>query len=177
LLNLHLVLTSPSPRRCAGRSLPRTPPPERSLPGPAAKSSRPSMPRSSRGSSRPFPAPWWSFPPRSPSRPGMRRGEILALHWSDIDEDLKTAHVRRTLQMTNDGLVYEQPKTKRSRRVVALPAFLLTQRRRDRSNRRTDAGDDARVTQPTIQWAGSKMLGCRNSVKRSVSMRLKSSAR
>jgi hypothetical protein len=35
----------------------------------------------------------------------------------------------------------------------------LTQRRRDRSNRRTDAGDDARVTQPTIQWAGSKCSG------------------
>ena len=54
---------------------------------------------------------------------GMRRGEILALRWSDVTADLTLAHVRRSIQPTASGLVFELPKTKRSRRAVALPAF------------------------------------------------------
>jgi integrase len=86
---------------------------------------------------------------------GMRRGEILALHWSDIDEDLGTAHVRRTLQMTNDGLVYEQPKTKRSRRAVALPEFLrpyLLGEREAQERRRSEMGD---------AWCEQGLVVCR----------------
>jgi integrase len=56
---------------------------------------------------------------------GMRRGEILALRWSDIADGLSAAHVRRTLQSTKGGLRFEEPKTRRSRRSVALPSFLL----------------------------------------------------
>jgi len=55
---------------------------------------------------------------------GMRRGEILALRWEDIDKDYSVARVRRTLLATNEGLVFEQPKTPRSRRAVVLPEFL-----------------------------------------------------
>lgn len=71
---------------------------------------------------------------------GMRRGEILALRWADVSSDRSVLHVRRTLQPTRDGLMFEHPKTSRSRRTVALPAFagpyldrqkLAQQRRRD----------------------------------------------
>lgn len=55
---------------------------------------------------------------------GMRRGEILALRWADIDAPRETAHVRRTLQPTAAGLIFSEPKTRRSRRAVALPRFL-----------------------------------------------------
>src|SRR6266508_5696682 len=55
---------------------------------------------------------------------GMRRGEILGLRWGDLAPDLSVAHVRRSLQATGEALVFEEPKTKRSRRSVALPAFL-----------------------------------------------------
>jgi integrase len=55
---------------------------------------------------------------------GMRRGEILALRWSDLDAARETAHVRRTVQPTSAGLVFTEPKTRRSRRAVALPRFL-----------------------------------------------------
>jgi integrase len=55
---------------------------------------------------------------------GMRRGEILALRWADIAADLSSAHVRASLQATRNGLVFERPKTARSRRAVALPVFL-----------------------------------------------------
>jgi len=55
---------------------------------------------------------------------GMRRGEILALRWSDLDADFGAVRVQRTLQPTRTGLVFEQPKTPRSRRTVLLPDFL-----------------------------------------------------
>lgn len=55
---------------------------------------------------------------------GMRRGEILALTWGDLDEEFTVARVRRTPQPTSAGLVFEEPKTRRSRRTVALPTFL-----------------------------------------------------
>jgi integrase len=74
---------------------------------------------------------------------GMRRGEILALRWSDLDPDLSVARVRRSLQPTRGGLVFEPPKTKRSRRAVMLPAFLrpyLVRQKKDQDARRTDAG-------------------------------------
>jgi integrase len=63
---------------------------------------------------------------------GMRRGEILALRWSDIDSDLSAAHVRRTLQTTTEGLRFAAPKTRRSRRSVELPAFVRPYLNRER---------------------------------------------
>jgi integrase len=64
---------------------------------------------------------------------GMRRGEILALRWSDLDVGLTVASVRRSVHPTRNGLSYELPKTKRSRRAVMLPAYLtvLLERARD----------------------------------------------
>lgn len=45
---------------------------------------------------------------------GMRRGEILALRWSDLDPDYTIARVQRSLQATKTGLRFEEPKTRRS---------------------------------------------------------------
>ena len=75
---------------------------------------------------------------------GMRRGEILALRWHDLDPERTIAHVQRSLQPTKHGLVFEQPKTARSRRAVALPAFLkpyLRSQERDQTSRRDRHGD------------------------------------
>src|SRR5438132_2335196 len=68
--------------------------------------------------------------------PEMRRGEILALRWSDLDKELTTAHVRRTLGVAGRRLVFEEPKTRRSRRAVALPAFLRPYLERQREAQR-----------------------------------------
>jgi integrase len=55
---------------------------------------------------------------------GMRRGELLALRWQDVDLDARSPIVRvqRTLTRTNNGsrLALGEPKTKRSRRSVRL---------------------------------------------------------
>jgi integrase len=68
---------------------------------------------------------WLELPAAIAAATGMRRGEILALRWSDLDDGLTLARVQRSLQPTRGGLVFEQPKTRRSRRTVILPAFLL----------------------------------------------------
>jgi len=70
---------------------------------------------------------------------GMRRGEILALRWADLDEGYTVAQVRRYLQVSGEGLHFVEPKTRRSRRSVALPSFLrsyLQRQRKDQADRR-----------------------------------------
>lgn len=73
---------------------------------------------------------------------GMRRGEILALRWADVSADFSMAHVQASLQPTRDGLVFERPKTARSRRAVALPTFLrpFLEHQREVQARRRESG-------------------------------------
>lgn len=63
---------------------------------------------------------------------GMRRGELLALRWADCDLAGGTISVCRSLEQTKAGLSFKEPKTARSRRVVALPAFAVEALRRHR---------------------------------------------
>jgi integrase len=51
---------------------------------------------------------------------GMRRGEALALRWSDFDEKAKTLTIARAVEQTNDGLRLKGPKAKRHGRVVPI---------------------------------------------------------
>ncbi len=52
---------------------------------------------------------------------GMRRSELLALRWSDIDLLTCELSVTRTLHHLRDGsFIYRQPKTAKSRRMIAL---------------------------------------------------------
>jgi integrase len=53
---------------------------------------------------------------------GLRRGEALALHWSDVDLDVGIMRVRLTLSRVHRELVFDEPKTEKSRRFVSLPA-------------------------------------------------------
>jgi integrase len=52
---------------------------------------------------------------------GMRRGEILATPWSAVDLDKASIQITRSLEQTRAGIKFKLPKTKTSRRVVALP--------------------------------------------------------
>ena len=51
---------------------------------------------------------------------GLRRGEALALRWSDVDLTNGLLRVRGTLLRVNGPLVISEPKTERSRRNVPL---------------------------------------------------------
>ncbi len=51
---------------------------------------------------------------------GMRRSELLALRWGDIDLLGMTASVNRTLQYSKGEIIFRSPKTAKSRRLIAL---------------------------------------------------------
>ncbi len=54
---------------------------------------------------------------------GMRRGEMLALHWADVNLEARFIQVRFTVQhIAGAQVLYSPPKTARSRRKVALSA-------------------------------------------------------
>ncbi|ACZ62560.1 tyrosine-type recombinase/integrase [Dehalococcoides mccartyi] len=57
---------------------------------------------------------------------GMRRGEILALRWSDIDLAKSKIYVRCSLQCLKNGeIIIREPKTPGSRRLVSMTPSLL----------------------------------------------------
>jgi integrase len=56
---------------------------------------------------------------------GLRRGEAVALRWTDIDLDAGLLAVRGTLGRIGGKLVISEPKTDRSRRTVPLGAPLV----------------------------------------------------
>jgi integrase len=65
---------------------------------------------------------------------GMRRGEILALRWADVDLGNATLSVRRSLEETHrNGLRFKEPKSRSGIRQVDLPPLLVDALRRHRS--------------------------------------------
>jgi integrase len=60
---------------------------------------------------------------------GMRRGEILALRWRNVDLIAGTVRVVESLEQTKAGLRFKSTKSERGRG-VALPGFAITELRR-----------------------------------------------
>ena len=58
---------------------------------------------------------------------GLRRGELLALRWKDVElfrNNVARLRVEQSLEQTKQGLRFKAPKTAHSRRSVTLPDFL-----------------------------------------------------
>lgn len=53
---------------------------------------------------------------------GMRRGELLAVRWSDVDLEGAVLRVERSLEDTKAGLRFKSPKTRNGRRSISLPS-------------------------------------------------------
>jgi integrase len=60
---------------------------------------------------------------------GMRRGEILALRWENVDLDRGTLQVVETIEETKAGLRFKPPKSGKTR-AITLPAFAVAELRR-----------------------------------------------
>ena len=71
---------------------------------------------------------------------GLRRGELLGLRWCDVDLPMATLSVVQTLQVLRSGeYFFKEPKTRRSRRQIALSpdlVLLLTEYRLDQEDAR-----------------------------------------
>jgi integrase len=56
---------------------------------------------------------------------GLRRGELLALAWNNIDLDAATLRVERWLEQTKAGLGFKPPKTMHGKRTISLPPHAI----------------------------------------------------
>lgn len=59
---------------------------------------------------------------------GLRRGELLALPWSNLDLDGACLRVERSLEETKAGLRFKGPKTVHGKRMLALPPNAVAER-------------------------------------------------
>lgn len=83
---------------------------------------------------------------------GLRRGELLALRWRDLDLDLGTLQVRHTLQRVDGDLKFLPPKTRTSRRTVPLPKPCLDALRSHR------VAQDAERLKTGARWVDEDMV-------------------
>ncbi|WP_030766526.1 MULTISPECIES: tyrosine-type recombinase/integrase [unclassified Streptomyces] len=86
-------------------------------------------------------------------RTGLRKGELLGLHWEDLDINVGTATIRRSLQRTRTGgLTHLPTKTRASERRIALPTeclHSLNKHRERQDTERETAGSD---------WSDSELV-------------------
>jgi len=83
---------------------------------------------------------------------GLRRSELLALRWDDLDLEASTLRVDEGLVAVRTGIEWSTGKTARSRRTIPLDADSMAAfalRRRDQAEERLDAGRD---------WAGADLI-------------------
>ncbi len=75
---------------------------------------------------------------------GLRRGEVCALKWQDVDLKAGTLYVRATLQRVGGKLQLLEPKTEKSKRTIKLPSQLKSELRahRDRMEGERDLAGD-----------------------------------
>ncbi|MSQ17832.1 MAG: site-specific integrase, partial [Dehalococcoidia bacterium] len=70
---------------------------------------------------------------------GMRRSELLALRWADVDLILCQAYVSRSLHHLKDGrYIFTQPKSAKGQRAIALPPSAALTLREHHGRRKAD---------------------------------------
>ena len=66
---------------------------------------------------------------------GMRRGELLALKWQDVNFAESTLYVRRAcIEVTGRGIIETEPKTAKGRRSIHLPPLAIRSLKKHRAH-------------------------------------------
>jgi integrase len=76
---------------------------------------------------------------------GLRRSEVLALRWDDVDVESKSLRIDESLVATNEGAAWSNAKNERSRRVIPIDddtVRALTRRRAEQAAERLAAGSE-----------------------------------
>ncbi|MDW7729697.1 MAG: site-specific integrase [Bacillota bacterium] len=60
---------------------------------------------------------------------GLRRGELLALRWKDVDLEKGSVTVNQNLVRVKGGLKFQEPKTKLANRTISIPTGVATELR------------------------------------------------
>jgi len=83
---------------------------------------------------------------------GLRQGEALGLRWQHVDLELGYVRIAKQLQRIDGQLQLVDPKTPRSRRVIAMPATIAKGLRehRDRQNAEKERAGE--------QWSDSGLV-------------------
>jgi integrase len=68
---------------------------------------------------------WLYLPVLVAATTGMRRGELLALRWSDLDLKAARLTVNQSLERIDGKTTFKPPKTSTSRRTITLPALTV----------------------------------------------------
>jgi len=74
---------------------------------------------------------------------GLRRGELLALRWKDIDIKRHKLNVRQSVEVTKTSLGFKEPKSKSGKRSITLPQITintLLKHRKEQNERRLMLG-------------------------------------
>ena len=55
---------------------------------------------------------------------GLRRGEVIALRWRNVDLDGKSIAIVESAEQTKDGVRYKEPKSGRARTIALSPTVI-----------------------------------------------------
>jgi len=94
---------------------------------------------------------------------GLRRGELLALRWQDIDMLMCQISIKRSMQFVDNKITFKQPKTTKSRRLIDLSpstVAVLNEHRKAQDKMRQSL-DLPLVTESDLvfcHWDGSPLL-------------------
>lgn len=92
---------------------------------------------------------------------GLRRGELVALEWSDFDFVKKTVSVNKSSSLVNGKVITKTPKTESSYRVISIPGSVMDlarQYRKKQIKQRFKLGDAWKGDNHVfIQWDGRQM--------------------
>ena len=87
---------------------------------------------------------------------GLRRSELCGLRWSDIDLELGTLRVVRTLiKLPRTGVAFKEPKTDKSRRQIALSHSTVVMLAHEKERQRLEREDLEIIVSddvPVLSW-------------------------